>query len=66
MFSPTRIILVLIALSGAALEGARAHPSDTRASLRHRSRFAYRSQTFEPLLVRRTKKPVTTTIFLCE
>jgi hypothetical protein len=44
MFSLTHIILVLSALSGAALEGAQARPVARRAGLAHHS------QTFEPLV----------------
>ena len=66
MLSLTRIIIILIALSGAALEGAQARPFPTRAGLNRRSRLAYRSQTFELSLVRRDLKLVRTIIFLCE
>ena len=65
MHSLTHIVVALIALSGAALEGAQARPFDTRAGLERRSRLAYRSQMFEPSLVPRTVY-VRTVIFLCE
>ena len=65
MFSLTRIVIILIALSCTALEGAQAHPFATQAGLDRRSSLVYRSQTFEPSLVRRDQSParVRITIF---